>query len=157
MSAVVAHRARRVRACVALREACGGGVDAEDYARAVEAGVQRGVPLVEYGATVSALVHALRLRPELRDEYADGGALATVAPSALETERARAIVEGFRAEEEAKKAGLTKIKVAAGQTRCRKCGGTDIVFFQRQTRSADEPATVFYICQKQTCMARWRS
>ena len=62
--------------------------------------------------------------------------------------------EEERGLEEAKKAGLTKIKVPAGQTRCRKCGGNDIVFFQRQTRSADEPTTKKCFCNN--CGYRWK-
>lgn len=150
------HRARRVRACILLRDACGGDLDAEDYARAVEAGVHRGRSLAEYGGAISALVHALQQRPGLRAEHADGAVLATLTPRELQTDRARERVEGLRAEERARKEGLTRVRVAEGRTRCRRCGGRDIVFYQRQTRSADEPATVFYQCQTSTCMARWR-
>ena len=37
--------------------------------------------------------------------------------------------------------------------RCESCGFTEAYFFQVQTRSADEPTTVFYKCVK--CGNRW--
>ncbi|BCU03841.1 TFIIS C-domain containing protein [Pandoravirus japonicus] len=42
----------------------------------------------------------------------------------------------------------------AAVVRCRKCGGDDIVRNQLQTRSADEPMTVFNRCAN--CNTRWR-
>jgi len=39
--------------------------------------------------------------------------------------------------------------------KCRKCGGNNITFTQKQTRSADEAMTVFLECL--TCKERWRS
>jgi len=41
-----------------------------------------------------------------------------------------------------------------GQFRCRKCGGNKTTNYQMQTRSADEPMTVFICCLK--CGHRWR-
>ena len=38
--------------------------------------------------------------------------------------------------------------------RCRKCGGTNISFYSRQTRSADEGATIFLTCEE--CGHKWR-
>lgn len=151
-SSLAQHRRRRLRACVELLRVCGGD---EAYARTVEHSVHCASPLDGYGHAISALVHALLLRPELKEAF-PGDALITLAPSHLETERARAVVEGFRAEEEARKAGYAKIKVASGMHRCKKCGSRDVAVWQRQTRSADEPATLFFQCQVTTCMARWR-
>ena len=37
--------------------------------------------------------------------------------------------------------------------RCRRCGGSDVNFMDKQTRSADEAATVFCVCA--TCKLRW--
>lgn len=37
--------------------------------------------------------------------------------------------------------------------RCRRCGGTDVVWDEKQTRSADEGASVFCTCT--TCKNRW--
>ena len=42
----------------------------------------------------------------------------------------------------------------AGQFTCRKCGGSKTSHYQMQTRSADEPMTVFVCCLK--CGNRWR-
>ena len=154
-----AHRRRRVRACLALREAIPGADDA--YARAVEASVQQHSGGGEsYGATIFALAHALRERPELASKWSPE-VLVTLPPQHLETEDTSAIWEGLEAEERAKREGYTRIKVKAGLSRCRKClrqgrPGTDVVALQRQTRSADEPATIFYQCQDAVCMNRWR-
>jgi DNA-directed RNA polymerase subunit M/transcription elongation factor TFIIS len=37
--------------------------------------------------------------------------------------------------------------------KCRRCGGSEIVFDEKQTRSADESATIFCACSK--CGLRW--
>lgn len=45
---------------------------------------------------------------------------------------------------------LPKTKVT-----CPKCGNQEAHWFMKQTRSADEPPTVFYTCAK--CKWKWRS
>lgn len=45
---------------------------------------------------------------------------------------------------------LPKTKVV-----CPKCGNEEAYYYMQQTRSADEPPTVFYICTK--CGYSWRS
>uniref|UniRef100_A0A0N5AHC6 DNA-directed RNA polymerase subunit n=1 Tax=Syphacia muris TaxID=451379 RepID=A0A0N5AHC6_9BILA len=40
--------------------------------------------------------------------------------------------------------------------RCPKCGGDRAYFMQLQTRSADEPMTVFYRCANSECAHRWK-
>jgi DNA-directed RNA polymerase subunit M/transcription elongation factor TFIIS len=37
--------------------------------------------------------------------------------------------------------------------RCRRCGSEEVTWDEKQTRSADEGATVFCACQ--TCKNRW--
>lgn len=44
---------------------------------------------------------------------------------------------------------------AAGEFTCRKCKGTKTSHYALQTRSSDEPMTIFVTCL--TCGARWRS
>jgi len=39
---------------------------------------------------------------------------------------------------------------------CPKCANTRAFFMQIQTRSADEPATIFYKCTNFACGARWK-
>ena len=39
---------------------------------------------------------------------------------------------------------------------CRKCSEKDPLIWQRQTRSADEPMTVFFMCKNTTCGFRWK-
>lgn len=40
-----------------------------------------------------------------------------------------------------------------GMLRCRRCGSTEVSYTDKQTRSADEAATVFCVCG--TCKLRW--
>lgn len=44
---------------------------------------------------------------------------------------------------------------AAAGTKCFKCRGTDVEYTAVQTRSADEPMTIFYHCVNPLCRARW--
>lgn len=39
---------------------------------------------------------------------------------------------------------------------CPRCRGTDVAWRQQQTRSADEPATVFLCCRNSSCGKTWR-
>lgn len=41
-----------------------------------------------------------------------------------------------------------------GVERCKRCGSNEVVFAEKQTRSADEPTTVFIRCVQ--CGNRWR-
>jgi DNA-directed RNA polymerase subunit M/transcription elongation factor TFIIS len=47
----------------------------------------------------------------------------------------------------------TKEKGMKGIGRCGKCGGENIIYSQKTTRSADESDTVFYACL--SCFHRW--
>ncbi|CAJ0591070.1 unnamed protein product [Cylicocyclus nassatus] len=38
---------------------------------------------------------------------------------------------------------------------CPKCGGTQAVFFQAQTRRAEEEMRLYYVCMDTTCSHRW--
>uniref|UniRef100_A0AC35U897 DNA-directed RNA polymerase subunit n=1 Tax=Rhabditophanes sp. KR3021 TaxID=114890 RepID=A0AC35U897_9BILA len=40
--------------------------------------------------------------------------------------------------------------------KCQKCGGGRAYFMQLQTRSADEPMTIFYRCAANECCHRWK-
>lgn len=143
-------RARRLRACIALQAVCDTA-----YARKVEESAARvGPSTAAYGSAISGIVHALKVRPELAREF-EAAALANMAPQHLETERMRSIFDGFRADDEAVRAGMVRVR-ADGLTKCRRCKSSDVAYYQKQTRSADEPMTVFYQCQVETCMHRWR-
>ena len=51
---------------------------------------------------------------------------------------------------------MAKLLDASGEkalTRCRKCGSTQVITRERQTRGADEPATQFHSCQD--CGSLW--
>lgn len=49
-----------------------------------------------------------------------------------------------------------KIAVVESTVKCRKCKEKKVVVYQRQTRSADEPMTSFYICTIPTCNNSWK-
>lgn len=42
------------------------------------------------------------------------------------------------------------------QTTCPKCNHNEAFYVEFQTRSADEPSTIFYKCAKLSCGARWK-
>jgi hypothetical protein len=48
------------------------------------------------------------------------------------------------------------VEVEEGVYSCHKCKGTRTSSVSRQTRSSDEPATVFITCQNTDCGHRWR-
>lgn len=47
-----------------------------------------------------------------------------------------------------------KIEVKDGDFKCKRCGGNKCVYYQQQTRSADEGMTTFVTCT--TCNNRWK-
>jgi len=46
-------------------------------------------------------------------------------------------------------------KTTAGQ-KCEKCGNEEAFFYELQTRSADEPATIFFQCSNSKCRHQWK-
>jgi len=65
--------------------------------------------------------------------------------SKVAKEKEEAIVVGKREQEK----NLPKTKII-----CPKCGNDEAYYYLQQTRAADEPPTVFYICTK--CGYSWR-
>lgn len=49
-----------------------------------------------------------------------------------------------------------QLKQGGGMTTCIKCGFDRVSFFSLQTRSADEPMTIFLVCENQKCGKRWK-
>lgn len=47
-----------------------------------------------------------------------------------------------------------KIKPGKGVAKCGKCGSEEVYTAEKQTRSADEPMTIFFTCAH--CSSRWR-
>lgn len=58
---------------------------------------------------------------------------------------------------DALQARLAKLPSVKGSTlhRCGRCDQTDVEYFQKQCRSADEPMTCFFTCQN--CGNRWKT
>lgn len=51
---------------------------------------------------------------------------------------------------------VSQMNAVGSNVSCRKCGVPNPMIWQRQTRSADESMTVFYLCKNSTCGNRWR-
>lgn len=58
-------------------------------------------------------------------------------------------------EDEARKNSIMEKEAGSWNERCPKCRGTNFTYYQLQTRSADEPMSVFYHC-KPPCNAKWK-
>lgn len=56
-------------------------------------------------------------------------------------------------EEEENNFMVSPYEISEGVLECRKCGCRQIFSFSKQTRSADEPTTVFALCSK--CGNKW--
>jgi DNA-directed RNA polymerase subunit M len=66
------------------------------------------------------------------------------------------IVSGYKEEsKEVVVAGENKESLPIADVICPKCGNQKAYWFMQQTRSADEPPTIFYKCTK--CGYSWRS
>lgn len=49
----------------------------------------------------------------------------------------------------------TKVTVAPGLAKCPRCGSKEVSFTEKQTRSSDEPMTIFYTCL--SCDRHWKT
>ena len=49
-----------------------------------------------------------------------------------------------------------EVDVEEGVLECPKCGNNKVLSYQIQTRSADEPMTIFARCINKTCLHRWK-
>ena len=49
----------------------------------------------------------------------------------------------------------TKKEAMTDQFKCRKCGSRETCYYEMQTRSADEPMTIFITCLN--CGNRWKN
>lgn len=73
-----------------------------------------------------------------------------------ESKRKLVIVSGYKEEsKEVVVAGENKESLPIADVICPKCGNQKAYWFMQQTRSADEPPTIFYKCTK--CGYSWRS
>ncbi|AHL67538.1 hypothetical protein DH26_gp043 [Chloriridovirus anopheles1] len=61
--------------------------------------------------------------------------------------------EEIAKEEEENNFMVSPYEISEGVLECRKCGCKQIFSFSKQTRSADEPTTVFALCSK--CGHKW--
>ena len=125
------------------------------YARAVEHSIFVSTDTANYGSAISRIVHALKTREDLPSLH-PAASLISLHPKHIESQWMTDLRGGLEAEDQARKEGMMRKPVRGGLTKCMKCGSDDVFYYQKQTRSADEPMTVFYQCQADTCMHRWR-
>ncbi|MCL6572887.1 MAG: hypothetical protein K6T88_14585 [Bacillus sp. (in: Bacteria)] len=48
----------------------------------------------------------------------------------------------------------SKVEVTPGSIKCPRCGSNEIIYVEKQVRSADEPMTIFYTCV--ACNKKWK-
>ena len=90
-----------------------------------------------------------QLLSKIKDNQFDINQIGGMTPSELFPEHWKDILE--------KKAKIEKCKnfvATTDQFYCKKCGHRKCVYWERQTRSADEPMTVFVECKN--CGNRWK-
>ena len=144
-----AERARVLRLLAATRPgdfALCRDVEAACHARAHTA--------AEYGEHVRRAAYNLHANPALGREVldADDDALTRGTLVGRIREETRAREERFQRMLQEKYDALNDREYTA-IVRCRRCGSTEVTWEEKQTRSADEGATVFCACT--TCKNRW--
>ena len=109
-----------------------------------------------------SMIYNLKKSPNLTDRILKGELKTSVAinlsPQGLWPDGPHAKMTEKIADIEMKKlhaANYMHDKDYKGLFRCGKCRGYKTTFYQMQTRSADEPMTVFITCH--TCNIRWKS
>ena len=109
-----------------------------------------------------SMIYNLKKSPNLKDRILKGELKTSVAinlsPQGLWPDGPHAKMTEKIADIEMKKlhaANYMHDKDYKGLFRCGKCRGYKTTFYQMQTRSADEPMTVFITCH--TCNIRWKS
>lgn len=124
-----------------------------------------------YTAKARSLAFNLKQNEQLREDLADGSipaeALVLFTQAQLATAQKReALAKGEEDAVMERRSDYFKIvrdklckengidPEQGGQFRCRKCNGNKTTNYQMQTRSADEPMTVFITCLK--CGHKWR-
>jgi len=109
-----------------------------------------------------SMIYNLKKSPNLKDRILKGelktSAAINLSPQGLWPDGPHAKMTEKIADIEMKKlhaANYMHDKDYKGLFRCGKCRGYKTTFYQMQTRSADEPMTVFITCH--TCNIRWKS
>ncbi|MAR39645.1 MAG: hypothetical protein CMD22_03005 [Flavobacteriales bacterium] len=109
-----------------------------------------------------SIMYNLKNSSNLKDRILGGelktGAVINLSPQGLWPDGPCAKMSEQIADIEMKKlhaANYMHDKDYKGLFRCAKCRGYKTTFYQMQTRSADEPMTVFITCH--TCNRRWKS
>jgi transcription elongation factor S-II len=83
--------------------------------------------------------------------------LVKASPADLWPELWDPIYEKVAARQIKRELGIDASKVPDGPFQCSKCKGRKVTYTSLQTRSADEPMTVFWVCLAPTCQKRWKS
>ena len=64
----------------------------------------------------------------------------------------------YHAEVEYKEISIErKVSLPFTKERCAKCDNEEAYYFELQTRSADEPTTIFYTCKNKKCSFKWKA
>ena len=110
----------------------------------------------EYRDHVQRATFQLRANPRLSDAHA----VVTAPDEVLVEGTLLARIQAERAAREERFQRMLQDKYEALQddslhalVRCRRCGGGEVTWEEKQTRSADEAATLFCVCT--TCKNRW--
>ena len=104
------------------------------------------------------LVHSPNLKDRILSGEIKTSSVVDLSPQALWPNGPRAKQIEFCAEKELKKdhnSDLLKDPNYKGLFRCRKCKSYRTTYYEMQTRSADEPMTVFVSCHN--CDSKWKS
>lgn len=99
---------------------------------------------------ISIIGEDFNLLPILSDQLLAYG-------TAEENKRIAIAEQTYQFRENMKKINLyDNIDKSAPAVICRHCGSSDVYYYSKQTRGADEPATVFFMCLNKNCGKRWR-
>lgn len=129
------------------------------YNKSIDACLRRGIPcswsnplfLETYkGAALFVIRNALSLKYKIYEKNINPMNAAFASPCEVEPTKWATLVELQRQRNEARGC---KAEATTTQFKCRKCKGRNCTYYELQTRSADEPTTIFVTCID--CGSRW--
>lgn len=129
------------------------------YNKSIDACLRRGIPCswanplfqeTYKGSAMFVIRNAQALQQIICDNHIQACNAAFVSPCEVEPSKWAALVELQRQRNEARGC---KAEATTTQFKCRKCKGRNCTYYELQTRSADEPTTIFVTCID--CGSRW--